>query len=185
MGVSHESMRISDTDWPTAPGQGAISIHCRKEDVDNFASLRSVLNHPSTEQDVNNERKILQEIGGGCLYPAGIKISEGNVAAQISPKNWREIFCQGLKFDSERFVGKLDEHKPRLPASDISSPSVATSTGPKLISTLNSDRLARILQNRAINVMNQPVIELVARPEMWPQDFLDDKVSRSEWPYLV
>ena len=183
--LAMKAMRISDTDWPTAPGQGAISIHCRMEDVDNFASLRSALNHPSTEQDVNNERKILQEIGGGCLYPAGIKISEGNVAAQISPKNWREIFCQGLKFDSERFVGKLDEYEPRLPASDISSPSVATSTGPKLISTLNSDRLARILQNRAINVMNQPVIELVAKPEMWPQDFLDDKVSRSEWPYLV
>ena len=77
--LAMKAMRISDTDWPTAPGQGAISIHCRKEDVDNFASLRSVLNHPSTEQDVNNERKILQEIGGGCLYPAGIKISEGNV----------------------------------------------------------------------------------------------------------
>ena len=81
--LAMNAMRISDTDWPTAPGQGAISIHCRKEDVDNFASLRSLLNHPSTELDVNHERRILREIGGGCLYPAGIKVSEGNIAAQF------------------------------------------------------------------------------------------------------
>lgn len=179
------AMRISDIDWPTAPGQGSISIHCRKEDYGKFTNLRALLNHSPTEIDVVNERKLLQSIGGGCLYPAGIKVDGNNIAAQISPKNWRDIFCQGLKFDSERYVGKLAEYQPVLPESDIKTSQTAPLAGPKLISTLNSDRLARILQNNAINVMNQPVIELVAKPENWPKAFLDNKAHRSSWPYLV
>ena len=142
------------------------------------------MNHVETEIDVTNERKILREIGGGCLYPAGIKVDGGKVSAQISPKNWREIFCQGLPFDGTRFVGKLSDFTPKLPDEQISK-SNNSNGGPKLISTLNSDRLARILQNQDINVINQPVIELVPKPEMWPKAFLDESSSRSSWPYLV
>ena len=57
--------------------------------------------------------------------------------------------------------------------------------GPKLISTLNSDRLATILQNDGINVVNKPVIELVSKPENWPKSFIDNDSSRSDWPYLI
>ena len=182
--LAMSAIRISDDDWPTAPGQGSISVHCRSEDYQKFSDLRKVLNHVETEIDVTNERKILREIGGGCLYPAGIKVDGGKVAAQISPKNWREIFCQGLPFDGTRFVGKLSDFTPKLPDEQISK-SNNSNGGPKLISTLNSDRLARILQNQDINVINQPVIELVPKPEMWPKAFLDESSSRSSWPYLV
>ena len=182
--LAMSAIRISDDDWPTAPGQGSISVHCRSEDYQKFSDLRKVLNHVETEIDVTNERKILREIGGGCLYPAGIKVDGGKVAAQISPKNWREIFCQGLPFDGTRFVGKLSDFTPKLPDEQISK-SNNSNGGPKLISTLNSDRLARILQNQDINVINKPVIELVPKPEMWPKAFLDESSSRSSWPYLV
>ena len=182
--LAMSAIRISDDDWPTAPGQGSISVHCRSEDYQKFSDLREALNHVETEIDVTNERKILREIGGGCLYPAGIKVDGGKVAAQISPKNWREIFCQGLPFDGTRFVGKLSDFTPKLPDEQISK-SNNSNGGPKLISTLNSDRLARILQNQDINVINQPVIELVPKPEMWPKAFLDESSSRSSWPYLV
>ena len=182
--LAMSAIRINDDDWPTAPGQGSISVHCRSEDYQKFSDLRKVLNHVETEIDVTNERKILREIGGGCLYPAGIKVDGGKVAAQISPKNWREIFCQGLPFDGTRFVGKLSDFTPKLPDEQISK-SNNSNGGPKLISTLNSDRLARILQNQDINVINQPVIELVPKPEMWPKAFLDESSSRSSWPYLV
>ena len=182
--LAMSAIRISDDDWPTAPGQGSISVHCRSEDYQKFSDLREALNHIETEIDVTNERKILREIGGGCLYPAGIKVDGGKVAAQISPKNWREIFCQGLPFDGTRFVGKLSDFTPKLPDEQISK-SNNSNGGPKLISTLNSDRLARILQNQYINVINQPVIELVPKPEMWPKAFLDESSSRSSWPYLV
>ncbi len=182
--LSMGAMRINDVDWPTAPGQGAISVHCRMGDLDNFADLRAALNHQPTESDVINERKILSAIGGGCLYPAGIKVAGDTVAAQISPKNWREIFCQGLPYDSQRYTGSLSDYQPVLPTSSI-EPRELNSSGPKIISTLNSDRLARILQNNSINVINQPVIELVAKPEKWPTSFLNDNTPRANWPYLV
>ena len=182
--LSMGAMRINDVDWPTAPGQGAISVHCRMGDLDNFADLRDALNHQPTESDVINERKILSAIGGGCLYPAGIKVAGDTVAAQISPKNWREIFCQGLPYDSQRYTGSLSDYQPVLPTSSI-EPRELNSSGPKIISTLNSDRLARILQNNSINVINQPVIELVAKPEKWPTSFLNDNTPRANWPYLV
>mgnify|MGYP005725394671 FL=1 len=182
--LSMGAMRISDIDWPTAPGQGAISVHCRMGDLDNFADLRAALNHQPTESDVINERKILSAIGGGCLYPAGIKVAGDTVAAQISPKNWREIFCQGLPYDSQRYTGSLSDYQPVLPTTSI-EPRELNSSGPKIISTLNSDRLARILQNNSINVINQPVIELVAKPEKWPTSFLNDNTPRANWPYLV
>jgi len=182
--LSMGAMRINDIDWPTAPGQGAISVHCRTGDLDNFAELRVALNHLPTESDVINERKILSAIGGGCLYPAGIKVAGDTVAAQISPKNWREIFCQGLPYDSQRYTGSLSDYQPVLPTTSI-EPRELNSSGPKIISTLNSDRLARILQNNSINVINQPVIELVAKPEKWPTSFLNDNTPRANWPYLV
>ena len=182
--LSMGAMRINDIDWPTAPGQGAISVHCRTGDLDNFADLRVALNHLPTESDVINERKILSAIGGGCLYPAGIKVAGDTVVAQISPKNWREIFCQGLPYDSQRYTGSLSDYQPVLPTTSI-EPRELNSSGPKIISTLNSDRLARILQNNSINVINQPVIELVAKPENWPTSFLNDNTPRANWPYLV
>ena len=182
--LSMGAMRINDIDWPTAPGQGAISVHCRTRDLDSFADLRVALNHLPTESDVINERKILSAIGGGCLYPAGIKVAGDTVAAQISPKNWREIFCQGLPYDSQRYTGSLSDYQPVLPTTSI-EPRELNSSGPKIISTLNSDRLARILQNNSINVINQPVIELVAKPENWPTSFLNDNTPRANWPYLV
>ena len=182
--LSMGAMRINDIDWPTAPGQGAISVHCRTGDLDNFAELRVALNHLPTESDVINERKILSAIGGGCLYPAGIKVAGDTVAAQISPKNWREIFCQGLPYDSQRYTGSLSDYQPVLPTTSI-EPRELNRSGPKIISTLNSDRLARILQNNSINIINQPVIELVAKPEKWPKSFLNDNTPRANWPYLV
>ena len=182
--LSMGAMRINDIDWPTAPGQGAISVHCRTGDLDKFADLRLALNHLPTESDVINERKILSAIGGGCLYPAGIKVAGDTVAAQISPKNWREIFCQGLPYDSQRYTGSLSDYQPILPTTSI-EPRELNNSGPKIISTLNSDRLARILQNNSINVINQPVIELVAKPEKWPTSFLNDNTPRANWPYLV
>ena len=182
--LSMGAMRINDIDWPTAPGQGAISVHCRTGDLDKFADLRLALNHLPTESDVINERKILSAIGGGCLYPAGIKVAGDTVAAQISPKNWREIFCQGLPYDSQRYTGSLSDYQPVLPTTSI-EPRELNNSGPKIISTLNSDRLARILQNNSINVINQPVIELVAKPEKWPTSFLNDNTPRANWPYLV
>ena len=182
--LEFSAIRIAENDWPPAPGQGAISVHCHRDDVDKLHKLKQILNHPQSQSDVTKEREILTKIGGGCLYPAGIKVSNEEVSVRISPINWRELFCQGQQFETMCYHGSLAKLTLSLPQ----QPSVRLMTsarGPKLISTLNSNRLATILQNNGINVVNQPVLDLIAKPENWPNDFLDESMPRSEWPYLV
>ena len=182
--LEFSAIRISDSEWPTAPGQGAISVHCRKDDYARLSEIRQILNHEETETDVEFERGILQSIGGGCLYPAGIKVRGDNAYVQISPMNWKEIFSRGLPFHSTIYHGRLSEFESTLPDTEIVD-NLPMNKGPKLISTLNSDRLATILQNDGINVVNRPVIELVSKPENWPKSFIDNDSSRSDWPYLI
>ncbi len=183
--LEFSAIRIDDFQWPTAPGQGAISVHYLSSNSSpDMQLVREVLNHKKTESDVINERRLLREIGGGCLYPAGIKVDDQEVALQISPKNWREIFCQGRNFPTNKYHGELSSVNLELPAAN-DNPSFTIGEGPKIISTLNSDRLANILQNDGINVLNKPVISLVPKVENWPKNFIDDSVSRSQWPYLV
>ena len=182
--LDFSAVRISDEQWPTAPGQGAISVHCRALDEGMLNHLRTALNHQKTADDVSKEREILTSVGGGCQYPAGIKVDGDDVSIQVSPQNWREVFCQGLKFDSMKYHGPLHNLEINLPNTQIST-SQQVDNGPKLISTLNSNRLARILRNDGINVLNQPVIELIPKADNWPSGFIDNSVSRSQWPYLV
>ncbi len=182
--LEFSAVRIEEENWPTAPGQGALSVHCRTEDFEKYSRLRSILNHTRTETDVLQERQILKSIGGGCLYPAGVKVDGGIASVQISPKNWREIFSKGLEFPVEKYNGPSNEYVPKLPECGIEDLEVRRD-GRKLISTLNSNRLAKILQNNGINVVNKPVIELVAKPENWPNSFIDESQPRSSWPYLV
>ena len=182
--LEFSAVRISDQQWPTAPGQGAISVHCRASDLGMLNHLKTALNHQKTADDVSKERDILTSVGGGCQYPAGIKVDGDEVSIQVSPQNWREVFCQGLKFESMKYHGPLSKMKITLPNSPINM-TQQVDNGPKLISTLNSNRLARILQNDGISVLNQPVIELISKTDNWPSGFIDNSASRSKWPYLV
>ena len=177
--------RISDQEWPTAPGQGSVSVHCRSDDVGAFKHLRELLNHPQTEEDVLAERKLLSSIGGGCLYPAGIKVENGHASVKISPQNWRELFCNGFRFEVVHMSGAANEMNLQPPVQEAEEYSQIESDGPKLISTLNSNRLAQVLGNEGIQVLNKPVLELVARPKNWPESFIEASTPRSEWPYLV
>ena len=179
------AVRISDLEWPTAPGQGSISVHCRSEDVTSFKQLREILNHQDSERDVLDERRILSSIGGGCLYPAGIKVDSGNASIKISPQNWRELFCNGFEFEVSHYQGKLAELDISTPNQTLPESIEVGSNGPQLISTLNSNRLAKVLANDGIPVLNKPVIDLVAQPQNWPENFIEESTPRSQWPYLV
>ena len=182
--LEFSAVRIIESEWPTAPGQGSISVHCRSEDLESLNEIRNILNHLETEKDVIKEREILSSLGGGCLYPAGVKVSKEEVFLQVSPKNWKEIFCKGIKFDSLKYNGVVANLEIKLPQQEIEKIEIQFE-GPKLISTLNSDRLASVLQNDGIDTLNQPVIELISLEDNWPSNFLDDQTSRSNWPYLI
>lgn len=178
------AVRLSHQQWPTAPGQGAISVHCLSKDKKKHATVRSILNHGPTEEAVVHERAILSSVGGGCLYPAGIQVEEQNVTVRISPENWRTVFCQGRSFSTFHYDGGLTKLQISLPeeTSEIQNELIS---GPKIVSTLNSDRLSLLLQSKGIPVVNQPVVTLSPIYSNWPSQFLDPDSNRSSWPYLV
>ncbi len=57
-------------DCPTAPAQGALAIECRADDSEIRANLAK-LHCPVTAQDVDMERQLLNDWGGGCQQRFG------------------------------------------------------------------------------------------------------------------
>ena len=178
------AFRIDPMDWPTAPGQGAIAIHCKEHRFNELQHLRNVLNHPPTEADVVVERALLKQVGGGCLYPAGIGVEKEHVHIQVSPENWREIFCQGTAYNMFSYAGKANQLDLDLPKQALATSAINTG-GPRYISTLNSDRISLVLSNSGIQMQNISVVDLVPKIKDWPSDFLQHYAGKRTWPYLV
>ncbi len=63
-----------------APGQGAVAIECRADDLPTRELLRAI-HHEPTARCVDAERALLQSLGGGCHLPLGARavIEEGKV----------------------------------------------------------------------------------------------------------
>lgn len=55
-------------DMLPAPGQGAIAVECREGDAPTHAAL-AALHHADTARCVTEERRLLQQLGGGCSLP--------------------------------------------------------------------------------------------------------------------
>ena len=53
-----------------APGQGALGIEAREDDLEIKALLATINDSPS-ETEVLAERAVLRELGGGCQVPIG------------------------------------------------------------------------------------------------------------------
>lgn len=178
------AFRIDPADWPTAPGQGAIAVHCSRERYEELEPLRAILNHEATEHDVAAERRVLNDVGGGCLFPAGVGVNGGHVHVHVAPENWRALFCRGLAFDMFRYAGPLNDMELALPVQPLTAPPM-TSPGPRYISTLNSDRISHVLSNQGIPMDNVPAVDLAPLFERWPSSFLHAYGRKPNWPYLV
>ena len=61
------SERLSTEDMMPAPGQGALAVQCRDENV--LRKLFIPINHSETEISVTAERAFLGGLGGGCALP--------------------------------------------------------------------------------------------------------------------
>lgn len=176
--------RICSEDWPTAPGQGTVCIHCKTERFEELSDLRSILNHAQTEVEVIRERNILDMSGGGCLYPAGIEARGEHLMVRIAPKNWRTTFCAGRKYSIFSYNGAFEDFELELPHDEPLAETEMVD-GPKFISTLNSERISTVLANQGIGMSNISVIDLKPNLDQWPRDFLGQYTSKRQWPYLV
>ena len=177
------AMRICPNDWPTAPGQGAIAVHCLTERLEELGFIRESLNHFQTESSVNEERRILRSLGGGCRTPVGVECLNGESCGYMAPENWREQYSIGnafelLPIDKNGSVSKSEvQTRP--------TEGILSNSSSRLISTLNSERMGNKLRNRGIDVVNVPVIELVETKQNWPEFSIDVSLPRDEWPIMV
>lgn len=66
-----------------APGQGALAVQCRTDDITTL-ELLSVLEDEFTRKAVTAERAFLQGLGGGCAVPVAAYATNSHQSAVIS-----------------------------------------------------------------------------------------------------
>jgi hydroxymethylbilane synthase len=66
-----------------APGQGALAVECRADDLETLTILRN-LDHSPTRLAVTSERAYLEALGGGCSLPVGAlaRVDEHTITLQ-------------------------------------------------------------------------------------------------------
>lgn len=79
-----------------APGQAAIAIQCRAEDLEKYQSLFC----PETKLAVTLERAFLHRLGGGCQTPVGAHFN-GKIFAVFHPQVGFKSFELELKHSSD------------------------------------------------------------------------------------
>jgi hydroxymethylbilane synthase len=85
------------SDWPTAPGQGALAVEVREGKPDRaLAKALAILNHATTQATVTAERHVLARLEAGCAAPIGATavIDDGLLfltATVYSPDGTRRI----------------------------------------------------------------------------------------------
>lgn len=131
---------------PGAPGQGALAIECRADDVDT-RRLLGVLEHPATRGAIAVERQLLAEHGGGCHQRFGASLQwlpELGGLLQVAG-----VSASGNDITARRFL-------PATPLPELSGAVRAWdgSTAPRVASTalLDAGALATRLRHRAVLV---------------------------------
>lgn len=61
---------LEPTTFVPAPGQGALAVTARDDDVGD--TINQAVDHPPSRIETTAERTILDELGGGCVAPVGI-----------------------------------------------------------------------------------------------------------------
>jgi hydroxymethylbilane synthase len=97
---------------PTAPGQGALAVECRKDDIETRARVRSIHDENSARA-VGLERALLAEWGGGCHQRFGATLSVNEWLGDL-------LFVRGTKPDFT-FVEETEWKKPSRPSKKLKS----------------------------------------------------------------
>jgi len=128
-----------------APGQGALAVECRADDVDLVARLREALDDPHTRAAVEAERTLLATLEAGCAAPVGAlaDVVEGDDGEELWIRGVALSLDGGLSVRNSMSGSTSDAAKVgRLLAEDLLEAGAAT-----LISTTHSESPARSEQS--------------------------------------
>jgi hydroxymethylbilane synthase len=86
LGRSHEATEVLDPIFMLpAPGQGALAVECRTDDLELLGWLQG-LDDPDSHAAVRAERAVLAALEAGCTAPIGAlaEVAEGDDGAELS-----------------------------------------------------------------------------------------------------
>ena len=111
--TSHISETFSLDVMLPAPGQGALAVQCRSDDLRTRGLLTS-LHHAPTADSVLTERAFLSALGGGCALPIAAYAEENRgqiilTGAVISPDGKKSIRLSAMGTDPHQ-LGNLLAH---------------------------------------------------------------------------
>jgi len=106
-----------------APGQGALAVQCRADDIDTFELLRTI-HDPITAAAVNAERAFLSRLGGGCLLPIAAFAEQTNgriilTGAVMSADGKQSIRLSAADQDSQKLGERLSQLLLERGAADL------------------------------------------------------------------
>jgi len=107
LGLDLPGTRLLPQWYVPSPNQGAIAVTCR-DDL-KLAETLGLLNHEQTRKDVEIERAVMEEIGGGCFTPQGVFCENGFLIAEVvslDGTRWERIEDNGEDIDDARFIGQ-------------------------------------------------------------------------------
>ena len=111
--VDGEYLELSD--WPTAPGQGALALEVRDGKLDrSLAAALTAINHATSQATVLAERLVLARLEAGCAAPIGAMaaIDDGLLfltATVYSPDGSRSVVSSHAATPDSHSVAHLAE----------------------------------------------------------------------------
>lgn len=117
--------RFPLSQFPSAPGQGALAIVARKGDTDTV-NLLQLVEHPQTRAEVTAERSLMLQLGGGCRVPIGAvgcaadnALSLEGTMFTLDGKSKISAFARGAFGEAEELGKKVAESLLQQGAKDI------------------------------------------------------------------
>lgn len=185
LGVEHRqlrALRLSLESWPSAPGQGAIAVHAARDSLFDLEALRGLLDHPSTSTAVREERRILAQLGGGCLSPVAAFVDQGKANVAVASPVWRTNAARRRAPEINHWEGPVHGFVPP----SWSEPGTTDGQGAlRLITTASSSRLTDEADLNNVTVVHQQVLSFEHIADAWPRDVISEESPRQTWPWLL
>lgn len=177
-----KAVRLDLKTWPCAPGQGAVAVHAARDSMHDLEALRVLIDHPTTTAAVREERRMLAELGGGCLAPVGAHVEGAQAHVLVAAPDWRADVARRLAPSVHRWSGQAGAF---IPPQWPTKAKVAPSGSRRLITTASSSRLTDEAALENVTVVQQHVLEFEVLPEAWPRDVVPKGTPRASWPWLL
>jgi hydroxymethylbilane synthase len=96
----HVAGYLQGPEWLPAPGQGAIGIQCRADDLAT-REIVSRLDDPRTRRDVHAERTVWTSLEGGLQSPIGALVVDDVLSAVIADVNGTRVLARAAEIGLE------------------------------------------------------------------------------------